>query len=214
MKIAIISDLHGTYPHTPELFDNDIELLLIGGDIIGGSLYNDLYRFQNWLSDINPKKCIATLGNHDPYELINMRDELNFKLLIDESYTYNGLKIYGTPWSLPFNNWFWMAEEETLKHYYNKIPNDLDILMSHGCMFGVCDTILEDDAYGSAGNLGSKELAKAIYDKNPKYVYTGHIHSADHNDNVLKNGTIVSCVSILNEKYKYTYKPKVIELSG
>lgn len=224
MKISTVSDLHGIYPIMPELHDQDVDLLLVVGDIAGGGItanaqYKSMYKFVKWVKDIAPKKCIITPGNHDFW---NWREVFKYRqnsglinCLIDQAIDYDGLKIYASPWSLPYLNWNWMKDDDRLEIYYDNIPDDTDILMSHGPALGICDIPLETtDNIINHTHLGSMSLLKAIWHRNISRVLTGHIHSAAHQDIKLSNNhkTLCSCVSILDEKYTVAYKPKTFTL--
>ena len=226
MKIAAVSDLHGNFPNIPSLLDQDIDVLLVVGDIAGGShvtnaQYKSMGKFVKWVKDINPKKCIITPGNHDYWnwnEIFKYKQDTGLiSCVIDREINYEGLKIYATPWSLPYKNWNWMKEEDRLEIYYDNIPDDTDILMSHGPALGMCDMPLDINPYTGKHNyehMGSMALLKALWCRGIPRVLTGHIHSADHNDIRLAQNhpTVCSCVSILNEEYKYKYKPKIFEM--
>lgn len=224
MKIAALSDLHGNFPIIPSLHDQEIDVLLVVGDIAGGShttnaQYKSMGNFVKWVKDINPKKCIITPGNHDYWdwkEIFKYRQNTGLiSCAIDCTVTFDGLKVYATPWSLPFLNWNWMKDEDRLEIYYDNIPNDTDILMSHGPALGMCDMPLEPvrGEYRYA-HLGSMALLKALWCRSIPRVLTGHIHSAAHADIKLapNHPTICSCVSLLNEEYKFKYCPKIFEL--
>lgn len=224
MKIAVASDFHGNFPNFPELLDQDIDLLLCVGDIAGGSRhtnaqYKSMGNFVKWVKDIAPKKCFITPGNHDFWkwdEVWKYRQNSGLiNCLIDQELEFDGLKVYGTPWSLPLFDWNYMLPEDRLELAYDLIPEDTDILMSHGPALGMADLPLEP-VMGQMRytHLGSMALLKALWHRNIKRVFTGHIHSATHADIKLSDDhdTIVRCVSVLNEEYKVKYPPKVFEL--
>ena len=79
----------------------------------------------------------------------------------------------------------------------------MDILISHTPpRIGKFDVILE----GDKKKCGSKALADAIKEKQPKYAFFGHTHSGDHNLSIPKGYTTkMANVSLLNESYKPIY---------
>ena len=225
MKIAAISDLHGNLPNMPELLDQDIDLLLVVGDIAGGhpatnAQYKSMTNFFKWVEKINPGTCLITPGNHDYWEWKHLfkytERPKNVHCLIDEHYDVDGLIVHGTPWSVEFLNWNWMKKDERLKPHWNNIHPDTDILINHGPAFGVCDTVLEPPVNHNEPmeHCGSKTLYTELLNRNIPRVLTGHIHSSDHGDVKLsgEHDTLCSCVSILDEEYKYKYKPKIFEI--
>lgn len=58
--------------------------------------------------------------------------------LQDSSVTLYGIKVYGTPWQPWFGGWAFNLERgETILEKWNLIPNDADIVMSHGPPLGL-----------------------------------------------------------------------------
>jgi Icc-related predicted phosphoesterase len=137
---------------------------------------------------------------------------------IFEKETENGeiesLKIYGTPWCKLFGRWWFMRDNEKLAQLYSNIPEDLDILLTHDAPdIQGCGKITMGPWAGE--NAGNKVLAKAIKEKEPKYVFFGHIHSAPHTlTKVYKKDTHIRCVSILDESYYPLFEPFKITLEG
>ena len=162
----------------------------------------------------------------------------NVHYLADSGAEIDGLKIYGTPWvNAPIWSdlgppvWNFAAKnQDKLADIYSKIPEGLHILLSHGPAYGYCDVILDNgmqllkqESLGpnyivQEDNLGAVPLIEQIRLVKPQYVFSGHIHSAKHDWEVivdkdsLKPITKFRCVSLLNEQYDVGYEPFVIEL--
>lgn len=178
MIIDCISDLHGFYP---ELEGGD--LLVVAGDWTARDTWQELNQFRSWLFQQTRiyKRIVYIAGNHDGGALDTIREVNGHKLDIDPpSVTYledsgmefEGLKIWGSPWTPPFCDWHFMLPEEKLKEKYDMIPFDTDILITHGPPRGILDT-------NSRGiHCGSIELRKAIERIGPKYAIFGHIHES------------------------------------
>lgn len=182
------------------------------------------------------KHIVFIGGNHDTYlsEVNNknenhiIRGQLppNIYYLCDDLVEIMGLRIYGSPWcNIPTWGvkgppvWNFALNDKELAKKYSKIPKDIDILLTHGPAFGFCDVILDNGVNEQnlkiwntrPDHLGSKALFEIIKSNKttPKYVISGHIHSAERNFVVHKNtiddfGTKFACVSILNEEYKFS----------
>ena len=134
----------------------------------------------------------------------------NVHYLRDSMIEIDGLKIYGTPWTPPFYDWAFMAEETELDRKFSGIPEGIDILLSHGPAYGLADAITERFDIGK--NCGSHSLLKHVQRVMPTYFFSGHIHSADHrvNEYVYNNKvTKYANVSILDEYYEPAYFPLV-----
>ena len=225
MKIAALSDLHGNFPKIESLLDQEIDLLLVVGDIAGGShltnaQYKSMTDFFKWVDKINPGTCIITPGNHDYWDwgqLFKYRERpKNTYCLIDQHREVDGLIVHGTPWSIEFLGWNYMKEDERLAPHWENIHPDTDILINHGPAYGLCDSILTPAAHDKRPmqHHGSKSLYNELLKRNIPRVLTGHIHGADHGDVSLgkEYDTLCSCVSILDEEYKFKHEPKIFEM--
>ena len=231
-KIICISDLHGQFPIIKEKFD----LMLIAGDII--DLYLQRYTestkkwykidFCSWINTLpfknSDSKVLWIAGNHEVgFELLG-KD--NRKLLgqtiqestggraiylEDESYNFNGITIYGTPWCKIFGNWAFMKNDEALKRVYSEIPNNVDILLTHDAPYGTSDLCFGWQKCGRTPyHIGNEPLRDAIVEKSPKYNIHGHLHSSNHDCEIL-NKTKVYNVSLVDEEYELNYKPLILK---
>lgn len=200
-KIVCSADWHG---HLPELPPGDI--LVIGGDLCPVWDHNRLYQAQWIRSDFIPylrelhyKDIVVIAGNHDfvfqsSGKLRYLFAE-NLHYLEDTGATIQGLNFWGTPWSTRFGSWAFMADESFLRLQYLKIPEDTDVLITHGPPFQACDK----SKWGNE-DIGSKELRARIEKVKPKLVVTGHIHEAYGVDYI--GDTIVANVSDRDVDYK------------
>ena len=93
-----------------------------------------------------------------------------------------GLKIWGTPWALPYGSWPFMATEEFLARQFSAIPEDTDILIAHGPPYGHGDacppkiTAENEHLWPEPRHEGSHALLERITQIKPKLVVYGHIH--------------------------------------
>jgi len=68
-----------------------------------------------------------------------------------------GIKIWGSPYTPEFNNWaFSLKTEEAKQEMWKTIPNNIDILMTHGPPFRILDT------NASMQNCGDEVLLKEV----------------------------------------------------
>lgn len=234
MKIAIISDLHGYLPICPSLYWEGIEeceLLLICGDLLPLRVQTNMLESLNWLiEEFKPwaislpvEQVYFIAGNHDFYcerndkvmhEMFSRSDKVTY--LKNEYVDYistqdsNVYRIFGTPYCHIFGNWAFMRDEETLAHKFSQIPDNVDILISHDAPYGTSDICFEGWAVDGS-HKGCPELRDAIIASKPKYNFHGHLHSANHGEELLGE-TKVYNTSILNEQYDLTYKPLMIKL--
>ena len=221
MKICVISDLHGKLDFAIKPCD----ILCICGDIVPTYIQVYMRETLDWLArDFVPwcakqpcEKVFFIAGHHD-WSAMRHSDnwEGMFKgtkitYLLDSLAEYKGLKIYGTPWCHQFYNWAFMASDEDLKKIYSKMPEGVDILLTHDCPYGNNDILLQEDFY-TGGHIGCKPLGEAVDEKKPRYQFCGHLHSCNH-DMEKRGETEIRNVSILNEHYDRVYEPCYIEIS-
>ena len=103
-----------------------------------------------------------------------------------------------------------MREPEYELSQFNKIPDNIDILISHDPPYGACDICFES-LRNVFEHLGNKELQKVIKIRQPKLVFCGHLHTGNHSPEYINNTEIYN-VSILNEFYDIAYKPLYITI--
>ena len=218
MNICFISDMHGNLNFkVPEA-----DLLLIAGDLCPArhSAASSIYMQQDWLNsdfrfwllDQLVTECVAVAGNHDwIWETSpKMVPELNtnFHYLEDDDINILGLKIYGTPVQLPFNNWAFNRAEEKIQKYWDNIPKDLDILLLHSPPYGILDETHHPNY--DPKRIGSKSLLKKIKEVRPKVVVFGHNHG-EHGI-IEQDGIKYINASLLDERYNMSKKPIIIEI--
>lgn len=179
MRLVCISDTHSLeWKMTSEVPDGDI--LLHAGDIMNsGYDSTNIIDFCRWYSAFPHKHKIFIAGNHD--RMFERNPELargivsnypNITYLQDESVTVEGLKIYGSPWQPEFCNWaFNLDRGADLKRVWDKIPEDTDVLITHGPPMGILDLVQYDKIH-----VGCEELLPRIKKIKPMLHLFGHIH--------------------------------------
>jgi len=218
MIITFISDTHTKHRNiTPDLPGGD--LLIHAGDIMNsGYDENDIWEFLQWFeSQEQYKSQVFIAGNHDrffenhPDKTKNILCEYSYvSYLQDCPLIYvNGdesCKIYGSPWQPEFYNWAFNLPRngEELKDKWNAIPENVDILVTHGPAWGHLDVT----PYGNI-NVGCEALRERIDVIKPKIHVFGHIHSGYGYK--FHNGTHFINASVLNERYNYENKPITID---
>jgi Icc-related predicted phosphoesterase len=72
-----------------------------------------------------------------------------------------------------------MKNDDMLDSYWDMIPSDTDVLITHGPAYGIADEVLKVYSTNSANidkHVGSKTLLHKIQTLNLKYHLFGHIH--------------------------------------
>jgi len=195
MRLVLGSDLHGYLPkNIPEG-----DMLILAGDILpANDAQSFVFRKLNpWLERAPVKNIVLTWGNHDWHAFEDLVSVYYAIVLIEQSADINGIKIYGSPWSLPFRRWAWMAPEATLEKLYRDIPDDVDIVISHVPPYGICDKADDGRLCGSRSLLERiKTLPKL------KLLVCGHIHEARG-----RQGIVVNVSSVYNSGNYYFLRP-------
>ena len=205
MRIVHLSDTHNHHRNI-EVPDGDI--LIHSGDATISGRVPEVHDFNLWLGSLPHKYKIFVPGNHDflfEEDLDQARKLLSSAtLLIDEEVTIEGLRIYGTPWVPQFGFWAFMRPDMRLTQFFDKIPDDLDILISHGPPFGILDN-------GGFGFSGSMTLMKAVYRAQPEFHLFGHIHEGygKHEDTQTTYLNSALCHPAL---FKITKEPRILDL--
>lgn len=173
MKIDCISDLHGKYP----ILDGG-DLLIVAGDLTACDHPFEHLIFQEWINEQKYECKVFIAGNHDGYYLKQKPMEWqNVHYLFDSGLEYDGLWIWGSPWTQIFCDWHYMLPPgKAMKEKWDLIPNDTDILITHGPSYGILDRTAPYKSYDPDDNLGCIELRQAISRIKPKLHVFGHIH--------------------------------------
>jgi len=186
MKTLFISDTHGY--HNQLLIEDNTEMIIHSGDAAN---YKDPYRnlsemrdFLNWFEALPIKYKIFVAGNHDSsveQKLINPRDYPTIIYLEHESVEIEEVKIFGSPYTPEFCNWSFNVRRDKLHDYWEAIPLDTNILVTHGPPKGILDIAFDNS--GKLEYCGDKALWNKVKKVNPDFHCFGHIHNNDDNLN-------------------------------
>jgi len=213
MIVDCISDLHGFQPELP-----GGDLLILAGDYTARDRLTEWSAFFHWLKKQKYDKKIVIAGNHDNlFETgfpKTQQEAIDFEYLCDSGMEYNGLKIWGTPWTPLFDGVnpkckAFMKSDMAINKKFSKIPEGLDILITHGPMYRILDG--NRDGYA----CGSQSLRQHIDRAPPRFHVFGHIHEQGGNQLMYKhcgpNTWCVNC-SYVDENYKPVHIHVRIEL--
>jgi Icc-related predicted phosphoesterase len=208
MIIDCLSDLHG---NLPGLEGGD--LLILGGDYTAKDSSDEYIKFALWLGKQDYKKKVLIAGNHDVM-VENTPEILDCPLwdyLCDSGTEFEGLKIWGSPWTKSFSGMnplckaFTLETDEELKEKWMLIPEDTDILVTHSPPLGHLDATVRGE------NVGSNSLLETIENMNPQLSISGHIHESYGKWESLRDSrtfpTIFVNPSLVNEYYEPINQP-------
>jgi Icc-related predicted phosphoesterase len=225
-RITFISDTHTKH----ERVTNDLpggDILIHAGDIMnGGHSIHELTDFIKWFDGIEGYETkIFIAGNHDwrfEYDLSFCKGYLESAKTVnhlqdEELVLYfdgpNGdrpednIRIYGSPWQPEFFNWAFNLPRRGpgLASKWEAIPENTDILITHGPAYGFVDTVENKRNQ----HLGCELLAERIEEIKPKIHVCGHIHSG--HGYTFNGHTHFFNASVLSEQYTYAYKPITVD---
>lgn len=210
-RICCISDTHSLHAQVKV---PKCDILIHAGDFTGNGSLKHLLSFAEWMQNQPAiwKVCIA--GNHDEIAEKNPLitkatfKEFGITYLCNESATIDGINIYGSPMTPTFCDWSFMCDRHEIHKYWDAIPENTDILITHGPAHEKLDMI-----YTMAGfprdKVGCVVLANRIKQIKPKFHICGHIHASY--GSIEDSGTTHVNASICDEVYTASNKPIVIK---
>jgi predicted phosphodiesterase len=205
MRIILISDTHGLHRQR-EVPSGD--LLIHAGDFTfyskPPSIVSD---FNAWLGSFPHRHKVVIPGNHE-FILEEPRNRgaiTNAILLVDSGVEIEGIRVWGSPTTPLYGGAFGMSRAADRKRHWARIPEDLDILVTHGPPLGILD-----QGPGSERHEGCFELREAVLLARPQLHVFGHIHAGY--GKVRTPDTLFVNASLLGEDGSLSRQPVVIDL--
>jgi Icc-related predicted phosphoesterase len=215
LKITCISDTHTKHDDITEDLPGG-DLLLYAGDLMNsGRNAEDIKWFCEWFDGLDGYKTkVFIAGNHDrmfendhrgAMEIVNSFKNITYlqDSWLEVGDDNNKIKIYGSPWQPWFYDWAFNLQRNSigLAAKWEAIPEDTDIVITHGPAYGFVDTVVGR----RHNNLGCELLAERLQLIKPKIHLCGHIHSGY--GIMSTEDTHFINASVLNEQYNYTQPP-------
>jgi len=186
----------------------DGDVLIHTGDFTGRDTFAEFPKFIKWMSEQSHEHKILISGNHDePFHHAEiMCADHGVKYLCDASLIIDGVKFYGSPWTPEFYSWHWMKPRGMqMKKAWDNIPDDTDVLVTHGPPIGCMDKTDE------GVNAGCEELLAAVKRVKPKVHCFSHIHEG-YGWTTYDGGGGFN-VSIVNRRMQPVNEPVVTEIT-
>jgi Icc-related predicted phosphoesterase len=180
MRIVCISDTHNA---NGQIAVPDGDLLIHSGDATINGTANEIRLFNDWFTSLPHRHKVFVAGNHD---WLFERDNVGARQLLDDSIIYledsvteiEGVRIYGSPWQPRFFDWAFNLERGSdLAKKWEKIPDDIDVLITHGPPNGILDAVTRAMGMGNTGCEALRERIEelAVLERLKFHVF-GHIH--------------------------------------
>jgi len=172
MRLVCVSDTHG-YHDAMRVPDGDV--LIHAGDLTKRGTLEEVRAAGEWLTKLPHKHKLVVAGNHD---FLFERDPAAARALLthatyleDEAVEIDGVRFYGSPYTPEFFNWaFMLPRGEALRAKWSRIPNDIDVLVTHGPPHKILDRTAHGD------HAGCEALAERVAELKPQLHVFGHIH--------------------------------------
>src|SRR3990167_5680379 len=138
VKIAAFSDTHGQHHDISLRAIPPVDIAICAGDFEGYNYYTTA-DFLRWFSEMTAEHKVLIAGNHDFYpedhslngtilEFAHACREYGITYLEESGIECAGLKIWGSPYTPPFNDWAYMSDDRD----WSVLPPAVDILVTHG----------------------------------------------------------------------------------
>lgn len=175
-RLVLLSDTHG---HHDAHAVPPCDLLVHAGDYTRRGSRGETEAFLGWFAEQPATHKVFVSGNHDHFSE-RAKDEMAALVrshglvhLIDETVELEGLRIHGSPVTPRFHDMAWNRDRGAgMAAHYDRIPRDLDLLITHGPPKGTLDrTFL-------GLHVGCEVLRGVVPDRAPRLHVFGHIHEA------------------------------------
>jgi predicted phosphodiesterase len=231
MKIVAISDTHCKHRQIT-LPPGDV--LVHAGDSCSHGSYPEFEDFIKWFDEQPHEHKIFVAGNHDRCLEAMIGNEENFiKSLIktgrikgenlhylrDSAVTIDlevrgAKKFYGAPWQPYFCDWaFQLQRGEQLAEKWALIPDDTDVLITHGPPYGHGD-LAPPYLSRYSRRAGCMELLKRVHQVQPLVHIFGHIHSGYGRSESDEIKTLFVNAATCTEGYTPDHGPQIIDLDN
>ncbi len=227
MRLVIISDTHA-YHSAIKMPEGDM-VIHCGDNTIYGEEY-EMKSFLEWFGGLKYKHKVFINGNHEvmvakkslgdrTYTHLKVQERNkyhfdNITYLENEAVEIEGLKFYGSPNTPEFFDWAYMyGRGGEGKEIWAKIPDDTDVLITHGPPETILDGVRPHAHYHSPF-AGCPYLLERVREIKPKLHCFGHIHEhygTRRLANPKYSDTLFVNASTCNSRYVPVHPPIVVD---
>lgn len=211
MRLVFISDTHSQHDAL-RLPEGDV--LLHCGDFSKRGELGDVQIFLDWFAAQPHRHKVLIAGNHD---FIAEREPSLFRSMVPDNVIYlndSGCQIEGLrTWGSPIQPWFydWAFNRQRgadIRRHWDLIPEDTDVLLTHGPPYGILDEVARDRR-----PVGCRDLLHRVQALPSVKIHAfGHIHEGYGQRDL--GGTLFVNASVLDENYRMKNAPFVVDWSG
>ena len=214
MKIVCLSDTHGMHRLVRNMPDGDV--LVHAGDCTGHGRLDEAQEFIDWFAAYPHPHKIFCAGNHDKiFEVSGIQQMTlpeNMHYLEDSGVELEGVNFWGSPVQPEFYDWSFNRQRGAqLAAHWRLIPDDTQVLVTHGPAYGHLDAVVRRDGLIPQG---CEDLRKTIDHrlKNLQAHIFGHLHYQG-GQQCTERGVLYVNAALVDERYAMTRQPQVIEIN-
>lgn len=206
VRLVLMGDTHELHREC-DLPDGDI-LIHTGDFSMMSRSFAAIEDFDEWLGELPHRFKLVVPGNHEFALEDSARRGLisNARLLINESVEVMGLKIWGSPVTPLCGAAFGLISDRDRARLYNQIPEDTDIVVTHGPPYGVLD-----QAPSSGHHEGCHQLLAAMQRVKPRLHVFGHVHGCFGRMDTPE--TLFANVALLGSDGSLSNQPVVLQMN-
>lgn len=214
LKICAISDTHNKHQ---QISIEPCGILIHAGDESMMGSKKEIQDFMAWFEKQPAKHLIWTPGNHSvmfekhyPGSLAWVKEASpRTNILVNQEVILEGIKIYGSPVTPFFQDWAYNEwRGPNIKKFWDLIPDDTDILVTHGPPFGILD-VVEPNTHREQ-RVGCEDLGTRCRNiPSLKYHLFGHIHESYGTET--RSGVTYINAAICDELYCVTNQPVLFD---
>lgn len=211
MRIVCVSDTHNKLREGFTVPGGDV--LVHAGDLTMWGRLEELGRAARWMGRQPHARKVVVAGNHDwgfvrqgALARLLFREQ-GVTYLQDDEAEVGGLRFYGSPWQPWYFDWAFNGPRGgSLRDKWDRIPDGVDVLVTHGPPLGHLDPAPED----ASVRIGCPDLLGALHRVRPRLHVFGHIHGGYGTARL--GGTLLVNASTCDEDYRPVNQPVVVEI--
>lgn len=173
VRIVAVADTHTFEADLGDLPLGDV--FVHAGDMTRGGSLDEMEAIGRWICGLPHRHKVIIAGNHD-WCFARSRDSAEAifagcHYLQDSGVVIDGVNFWGSPWQPEFHSWaFNLPRGPAIAAKWALIPDDTDVLITHGPPAGYGDCVTD------VNRAGCDDLLVAARRVRPKLHMYGHIH--------------------------------------
>jgi len=190
-------------------------VLIHAGDLTGKGTATEVQNALKWFSQVGTfQHRVLIAGNHD---FLFERESQYALSLIPPNVTYlensgvviEGVRFWGSPITPYFHDWAFNRYASAIGKYWQAIPGDTDVLITHGPPLGVLDRVEGREQVGCP-----QLLAEIVNRIRPQVHVFGHIHEGYGVATLQNLSTVFGNASVCDRQYRPTNAPWVMAVQA